>query len=211
VSAEDIRHPLFARFFDHLSGVMEVELGARRDELLSGLTGRVIEVGAGNGINFRHYPQSVTEVVALEPEPYLRAKAEQAARAAAVHVDVQAGVAAALPFEDASFDAVIASLVLCSVLDQAAALREFARVLKPGGELRFMEHVRGAARSGKARIQRALDRSGLWPLIAGGCHCGRDTVAAIGAAGFTVATVEEFKMGPSWTNTNPHVIGTARR
>lgn len=211
MSATDIHHPLFARFFDRLSGVMEAELGARRDELLSGLTGRVLEVGAGNGINFRHYPESVAEVVALEPEPYMRAKAERAARDAGVRFEVQAGVAGALPFEDASFDAAVASLVLCSVPDQAAALRELARVLKPRGELRFLEHVGGAAPSGKARVQGAFDRSGLWPLIAGGCHCGRDTVAAIRGAGFAVANVEEFNMGPGWNITNPHVIGTARR
>ena len=89
-----------------------------RDELLAGLNGRVIEVGAGNGLNFRHYPAAVTEVVALEPEPYLRQRAEQATAAAPVPVTVVAGVADALPADDAVFDAGVASLVLCSVPEQ---------------------------------------------------------------------------------------------
>lgn len=96
---------------------MEREAGRHRDELLAGLTGRVVEVGAGNGINFAHYPDSVSEVVALEPEAYLREKAERAVRDAPVPVTVRAGVAAPLPLEDASFDGAVTSLVLCTVPD----------------------------------------------------------------------------------------------
>lgn len=112
-----------------------------RDELLAGLTGRVIEVGAGNGLNFRHYPTSVTEVVAIEPEPYLRERAQASAKASPVTVTVVDGTADQLPADDASFDAGVASLVLCSVDDQATALGELRRVIRPGGELRFYEHV----------------------------------------------------------------------
>lgn len=208
MSAE-VHHPLFARFFDRLSGLMEKELGPRRDELLAGLSGRVVEVGAGNGINFRHYPDSVEQVVALEPEPYLRAKAEQAARAATVPVSVQAGLADRLELEDASFDAGVTSLVLCTVPDQAGALAELRRVLKPEGELRFLEHVR-SERPRKASLQSWLDRSGMWPRMAGGCHCSRDTVGALLQAGFRVAQVRTMALGPSWMITNPHVLGIAR-
>ena len=109
--------------------------------MLAGLRGRVVEIGAGNGMNFAHYPATVDEVVAVEPEAYLRAKAEQAADRAAVRVSVRDGVADALPIPAAGFDAVVASLVLCSVADPGAAVAEMRRVLKPGGELRFMEHV----------------------------------------------------------------------
>ena len=119
----------------------------RRDA--AGLTGRVVEVGAGNGLNFGHYPATVTEVVAVEPEPYLRERAEEAARAAPVDVTVVVGLADALPAEDGAFDAAVASLVLCSVPDQAGALAELRRVVRPDGELRFYEHVSlpaGAAR-----------------------------------------------------------------
>ena len=210
VAEAEIRHPLFARFFDRLSRTMEPEVGRRRDELLAGLTGRVLEVGAGNGINFAHYPGSVAEVVALEPEGYLRAKAEAAAAEADIPVTVQLGLAEELPFEDGSFDAAVACLVLCSVPDQARALAELRRVLKPGGELRFFEHVR-SAKPGKARLQSLADGSGIWPHVGGGCHSARDTIAAIAGAGFEVARFESVDVGPSWVLTNPHVLGVAFR
>ncbi len=206
----DIPHPLFARFFDRLSRVMEKELGPRRDELLAGLSGRVLELGAGNGINFSHYPTTVEEVIAIEPEPYLRARAELAAHAAPVPVSVRAGAADALELEDASVDAAVTSLVLCSVSDPARALSELRRVVRPGGELRFLEHVRSSA-PGKARVQTAADGSTIWPRLVGGCHCSRDTVSALGAAGFRVGAVRELDLGPSWMITNPHVIGSAAR
>jgi ubiquinone/menaquinone biosynthesis C-methylase UbiE len=205
----EVRHPLFARFFDRLSRLMEREAGEHRDELLSGLTGRVVEIGAGNGMNFGHYPRDVEEVVALEPEAYLREKAEKAARLAAVPISVRDGVADPLPFEDDEFDAAVASLVLCTVPDPERGLAELRRVLRPGGELRFMEHVRSESPR-KARIQARLDGSGVWPRLGGGCHCGRDTVGAIRAAGFSVERVRSFNLGPGWIHTNPHVIGLAR-
>jgi ubiquinone/menaquinone biosynthesis C-methylase UbiE len=209
VSGSDVRHPIFARFFDRLSRVMEREVGAHRDELLAGISGRVVEIGAGNGINFRHYPATVEEVVALEPESYLREKAERAARVAPVRVSVGAVVADPLPLKEASFDAAVASLVLCTVPDPAGALAELRRVLRPGGELRFMEHVR-SDHPRKARLQTRLDRSGIWPRLGGGCHCARDTVGAIEAAGFEVEQVDSFDLGPSWIVTNPHLLGIAR-
>ena len=205
---EAVRHPIFARFYERLSRVMERDVGGQRDDLLAGLSGRVLEIGAGNGMNFRHYPSTVDEVVALEPEPYLREKAKKAAGEAPVRVSVGETAAYPLPLEDGSVDAAIASLVLCTVPDPAAALAELQRVLRPGGELRFMEHVR-SQRPRKARLQQRLDRSGIWPRVGGGCHCSRDTVAAIEAAGFTVDHVHSFELGPSWFVTNPHVIGMA--
>src|SRR6184192_3710117 len=109
--------------------------------MLEGLAGRVLEVGAGNGLNFVHYPDTVTEVVAIEPEPFLRARAEEAANLTTVPIRVVDGVAGRLPVDDQSMDAAVASLVLCSVPDQAAALAELRRVIRPGGQLRFYEHV----------------------------------------------------------------------
>src|SRR5215210_4057998 len=180
----EVRHPVFARFYAGLwSRLMEKELGEHRTRLLAGLTGRVVEIGAGNGMNFDHYPASVDEVVALEPEPYLRAKATESANTARVKVTVRDGVAEALPLEEDSLDAAVVCLVLCTVQDQATTLAELRRVLKPGAALHFMEHVVSNGPR-KARLQERLDRSGMWPLVAGGCHCGRDTVAAISAAGF---------------------------
>ena len=188
---------------------MEHDLSERRDELLAGLCGRVIEVGAGNGMNFRHYPATTDEVVAVEPEAYLRHLAEHAARGAPVRVSVRAGLAENLPLRDGEFDAGVASLVLCSVDEQTPALAELRRVLKPGGELRFFEHVRAEAPR-RAHVQARLDRSGIWPFLAGGCHCSRETVRAIEAAGFEIERLRRFELGPSWVLTNPMVLGVAR-
>ncbi|HEX5192304.1 MAG TPA: class I SAM-dependent methyltransferase [Solirubrobacteraceae bacterium] len=205
-----MRHPLFARAYDRLiAPAMERELSSLRRELLAGLHGRVLEVGAGNGLSFVHYPPSVTEVVALEPEPYLRAQAELAANVAPVAVTVREGLAETLPFAAASFDAAVASIVLCSVADPARALSELRRVLRPGGKLCFFEHVR-SDRVPKATVQALLDRSGVWPLLAGGCHCARETVNAIAVAGFRVDASRRVALGPAWLHTNPWMLGTAR-
>lgn len=120
-------------------------IAERRAELLSGLTGAVVELGCGNGLNFAHYPETVTRVLAVEPDPYLRALAEQAAAQVKTPIDVVDAVAEHIPAGDGTFDAAVASLMLCSVPDQHTALREVHRVLKPGGQLRFLEHVRATS------------------------------------------------------------------
>jgi SAM-dependent methyltransferase len=187
---------------------MEREVGPYRDELLAGLSGRVLEIGAGNGMNFGHYPATVAEVVALEPEPYLRERAQAAAGAAPIPVTVRDGVAAPLPLEDDGFDAAVASLVLCTVPDPDAAVAELRRVLRPGGELRFFEHVR-STRPRKARLQQALDRTGVWPRLIGGCHPARDTMATLERAGFAIARARRVDVGPVANPANPHVMGVA--
>jgi SAM-dependent methyltransferase len=194
-------HPLFARAWSSVLG--RNAMGWRdRDALVAGLRGRVLEVGAGDGLNFEHYDNAVTEVVAVEPEPLLRAKATGRGIARITVVD---GVAERLPAPDASFDAVVACLVLCSVRSQATALAEIARVLKPGGELRFYEHVAAAGGAGRA-VQQGLDRSGLWPRLAAGCHLTRDTEQAIRDAGLAVEEARRFRVGLL-----PHVAGRARK
>jgi ubiquinone/menaquinone biosynthesis C-methylase UbiE len=205
------RHPVFARFYARISPSMDAQ-GAveHRRTLLAGLAGRVLEVGAGNGLNFAHYPAAVTEVLAVEPEPYLRGLAEVAAGQAPVPVRVVDGTADTLPAPDASTDAAVASLVLCSVPEQARALAELHRVLRPGGELRFFEHVR-ADTAGLARVQRLADL--LWPTLVGGCHTSRDTLAAITAAGFKITSVQRFRFPESRLPqpAAPHVLGVAHR
>jgi ubiquinone/menaquinone biosynthesis C-methylase UbiE len=206
----DVHHPLFARLYARLSPRTEARGGAEhRRELLAGLQGRVLELGAGNGLNFPHYPDAVTEVVAVEPEDYLRARAGAIAQTAPVRVTLVDAVADRLPFADGSFDAAVAALVLCSVPDQASALRELHRVLPPGGELRFYEHVRPNNPRTAALWQRA-DEWNIYPRIAGGCHAARDTEAAIRDAGFDVERCRRFpfKGGPV---TAPHILGLARR
>lgn len=213
MSAPDtVHHPLFARFYTHVLARNEPdELRAYRDELLAGLSGRVVEVGAGSGANFTHYPPEVTEVVAVEPEGYLREQALAAAPSAPVRTTVLDGIADALPLQDASCDAAVACLVLCSVPDQASALAELRRVLKPGGELRYLEHVRGATPR-MARWQRAVDRT-FWPRAFGGCHTARDTVGAIERAGFALERHRDLQPEslPSFLPVSPQAIGIARR
>jgi ubiquinone/menaquinone biosynthesis C-methylase UbiE len=203
------RHPIFARWWALTgSGAM-----SKRDraELLAGLSGRVLEVGVGDGLNFPFYPDTVAAVVAVEPEPSLRARAERrAAETPERGITVVAGTAEALPVEDASVDAVVTCLVLCSVRDQARALAEARRVLRPGGELRFYEHVVSRTRGGLA-LQRALDRSGIWPLVGAGCHLTNDTEASIRAtAGLQVERLRRFGVGPGPVAV-PHIAGVARR
>ena len=211
-AAQDIvHHPLFARFYARCSVAAERTVGPHRDELLAGLSGRVIEIGAGNGLNFAHYPRTVAEVVAIEPERALRQLATTAALRADVPVDVVPGAAEALPVKSEAFDAAVASLVLCSVRDLARALTEIRRVLRPGGELRFFEHGRGGGRM-MTVVQRTLDRT-VWPRLFGNCHVGRDPIAAIRSAGFEpgpyrwVLVPEKGLRLPS----SYCVLGTARR
>jgi ubiquinone/menaquinone biosynthesis C-methylase UbiE len=147
----------------------------------------------------------------VEPEAYLRGLARDEAARQAVAIEVVEGVADRLPAADESFDAAVTSLVLCSVPDQPRALAELRRVIRPGGELRFYEHVR-ADSPGFARLQAGLDRV-LWPRIGGGCHTARDTSAAITAAGFEIERSRAFSFRPSVfvAPVSPHVLGLARR
>jgi SAM-dependent methyltransferase len=203
------QHPRFARLWEQISADAEHRgAAAHRDRALAGLAGTVVEIGAGNGTNFAHYPDTVTQVIAIEPEDRLRALAERAATTAPVPVRVAAGHADALPLEDASADAAVVSLVLCSVPDPRRALTEARRVLKPGGELRFFEHVRSANRA-IGGLQAAIGP--LWSAVGGGCHLNRDTAAAITAAGFLIDELDRFTYRPlKFVPAHAHILGRAR-
>lgn len=207
---ERFQHPRFARMYERISAESERRGTAEhRDRVLAGLRGRVIELGAGNGMNFFHYPATVTEVVAVEPEDRLRTVAERAAPQAAVPVRVVAGHADDLPFEDGSFDAAVACLVLCSVPDPRAALRGLRRVLAPGGELRFYEHVRSTGR-GRGLVQDVI--TPLWSWVAGGCHPNRDTATDLTASGFTIEALDRFSFAPlRFSPPQAHILGRAVR
>jgi SAM-dependent methyltransferase len=207
-----MEHPRFASLYPRVAARADRRGAAEhRQRLVEGLAGRVVEIGAGNGRNFSHYPPAVTELVAIEPEPTLRALALEEARSAPVPVSVIAGLAEELPFADGSLDAAVVSLVLCSVPDQARALGEIRRVLRAGGELRFYEHVR-PGRQPKRAVFALADRSGAWPKLAAGCHLSRDTEGAIIAAGFDVEACERFGFRSARLEPRlAYILGRARR
>lgn len=203
------QHPRFAKMYERISAEAERRGTAEhRARALAGLHGRVVELGAGNGMNFTHYPATVTEVVAVEPEDRLRALAEQAAARATVAVRVVAAHADELPFEDGSFDAGVASLVLCSVPDPVGALTEMRRVLSVEGELRFFEHVR-SSHPLRALAQDVL--TPLWSRLGGGCHLNRDLASAISEAGFTIDSLDRVTYAPiRFAPPQTHILGLAR-
>ena len=166
--------PVFARKQARASAIEERRGGAeRRRQLLRGLSGRVVEVGAGSGVSFAYCPRPVSELIAIEPERALRERAVQAADGAPISVQVRDGLAEHIPLPDASVDAVVFAGVLCSVADPRRVLHEARQVLLPGGELRFYEHV--IARNARLRgLQRLLDAT-FWPSLFGGCRTIRDT------------------------------------
>jgi ubiquinone/menaquinone biosynthesis C-methylase UbiE len=209
MTLDALQHPRFARVYARLAATMDRRgAAAHRSRLVTGLSGRVLEVGAGHGGNFAHYPAAVTEVVAVEPDDQLRRLAGTAALTAPIPVRVVAGHADALPAADGSMDAAVTSLVLCSVPDPATALAEIRRVLVPGGQLRFYEHVRSRHRL-LATAEDAV--APAWSRVAGGCHPNRDTAAAITAAGFTVQRLDRFGFRvASLVPPVDHILGTAR-
>lgn len=198
-------HPVFARLWGLLAPCVMTD--DERRTLLAGLSGAVVEVGAGDGRNFAHYPDAVTSVLALEPERHLRERAHRAARNAPVPITVVDAAGEHIPAGDGAFRAAVCCLVLCSVHDQAAVLHELRRVLNPAGELRFYEHVVAHDRGRKA--QRLLDASGVWPLLGAGCHLARDTEKAIRGSGFLLGDWEasDSGVGPL---TIRHISGVAR-
>jgi ubiquinone/menaquinone biosynthesis C-methylase UbiE len=196
---------MFAAYYDRMNVSVERRwAGARRASLVADLTGEVLDVGAGTGANLRHF-RSADHVTATEPSWAMRRQLVAKLGQARVPVDVIDAPAEELPFPDARFDAVVCTLVLCTVEDQARALAEIRRVLKPDGRLVFLEHVRAAKVAGRAQDLLAP----LVHYLGAGCHPNRDTVASLAAAGFTVRDVETFKPAPRIPLIAPFVAGTA--
>jgi SAM-dependent methyltransferase len=204
-----VDNPFFARIWPTIAAHEPEQIRALRSENLAGLSGRVLEVGAGIGTNFPFYPDSVVQVVAVEPEHRLAVRARDAAAGAQVPVVVSD--AAVEDFSSAEpFDAVVCSLVLCSVSDPDSVLQQLLSLLRPGGELRFLEHV---ASSGiRGRLQRVADAT-IWPKLAGNCHTHRDTGEAIRAAGFEVDDARIEPTLPAWAPlpVSEFLLGRARR
>ncbi len=196
---------IFARFYDRVFANTEAAgLAARRAALLAGARGRVLELGAGTGLNLEHYPPGI-ELVLTEPEAPMLARLRERAADVQPSATIVAAPAERLPFEDASFDTVVTTLALCTVGDLAASLREVRRVLAPGGRLLFLEHVR----SGEPRLARRQDRwHPLWRRFGHGCHCNRATLAAIEAA-LEVVEVEHGRMPKAPRIVEPLIAGVA--
>lgn len=197
-------HRWFAAFYDVLARASERGvLGRLRRELLAGVQGNVVEIGAGTGSNFAYYPVDA-RIVAIEPDPYMaRRAAKKLAALGRPNIALVLAPAERLPLPDASCDVAVSTLVLCTVTDVPRSLAELHRVLRPGGELRFIEHVRGGPRL--ARVQRVMQPA--WGWFGGGCHLDRDTESAIRDAGFEITELRRRMLAP-WI---PAIIGRARR
>jgi ubiquinone/menaquinone biosynthesis C-methylase UbiE len=198
---------VFAALYDRLLADTErAGLAERRRALLSRAHGSVLEIGAGTGANLDKYPPSVTDLVLLEPEaPMARRLADHLIRAT-VPARIVSAPAEAIPFPDGTFDVAVSTLVLCTVEDPVRALSELKRVLKPGGQLLFLEHVR----SEDPAVARWQDRiHPLWVRVGHGCHCNRSTLGLIGAGGFTVEEVEQGRMPKAPPFVRPMIHGSA--
>ncbi|MEK6277969.1 MAG: class I SAM-dependent methyltransferase [Actinomycetota bacterium] len=204
-------HRLFAAMYDRMLAAQE-KAGLRdmRAELLSEARGRSLEVGAGTGLNLPHYTDAVTELVFTEPDPHmakrLRRRAAEAGLPSPVEV-IEAG-AEDLPFEDASFDTVVATLVFCTVSDPGRATAEAARLLRPGGQLLLLEHVRAEEGSRRARWQDRLERP--WGWVGAGCHPNRDTASTLGARFDVSGLAEDTLPGSAPPIVKPLIRGVAR-
>jgi ubiquinone/menaquinone biosynthesis C-methylase UbiE len=205
-------HPVVAALYDRMIAAGE-KAGLRdmRAGIVSEARGRTLELGAGTGHNLAHYTDAVSELVLTEPDPHmarrLRGKLNEQPPAPASFEVVETG-AEKLPFEDGSFDTVVATLVLCTIPDPEAAASEIARVLKSGGRLLFLEHVRGESGSATERWQDRLERP--WGWIAAGCHPNRDTEALLERSSLQIERVEHTTMpGPAPPVVRPVIVGSA--
>jgi len=198
---------LLAAIYDRLMKATEDAcLSQWRAELLEPLSGAVLEVGGGTGANLAYYPPAVSRLVLAEPDPAMRRRLTRRAGARAVVIDAGAEK---LPFPDGSFDAVVCTLVLCSVRDPAAALAEIRRVLRPGGRFVFVEHVAADGNAGRLRWQRRIEP--IWKRLMGNCHVTRRTEEAIRTAGFDLKDVKRESLRKAIPIARPSVRGVAMR
>ncbi|HEY5816476.1 MAG TPA: class I SAM-dependent methyltransferase [Solirubrobacterales bacterium] len=198
---------VFSALYDSmLRGTEEAGLRERRREVLAAAQGRTIDIGAGTGANLGLFPDGLEQVVMAEPDPHMVKRLRRKVAEAGAEVELVEAGAERLPFEDAGFDTAVFTLVLCTVPDPDAALVEAARVLKPGGRLLFLEHVR-AESPGTARWQDRLESP--WRFLADGCHCNRDTVARIEASPLALESVERGELPKSPPITRPLAWGRA--
>lgn len=201
---------MFSALYDRAFEASE-EAGLRqmRADLLAGARGRVLELGSGTGLNLELYPREGLDSLTLtEPDPHMFKQLRDRAKEACPGADLMQVGAEKLPFDDDSFDTIVVTLVLCTVPDQSAALREIRRVLKPGGQLLYLEHVR-SNHPDLAKWQDRLEKP--WRFLGDGCHCNRDTVAGLKAAGFELGEVERGELPKAPPIVRPLVSGRAAK
>jgi len=186
-------HRWFAALWDIQTRLESEKIRGVRRDVVAGATGRVLEIGCGTGTNFRYYGQAAVDVIATDPDPFMLRRATKRAAESDKRIEVQQVSAEILPFRDVSFDSVVSTANMCTIPDQARALLEIWRVLKPGGEYRFLDHVRYRNRFG-ALWQDAL--TPVWKWVGAGCHPNRDTGRAIEEAGFTFRSLERLTLVP---------------
>jgi ubiquinone/menaquinone biosynthesis C-methylase UbiE len=205
-------HRFFARIYDRaLASTEKAGLADMRRSLLAQARGRVLEIGAGTGLNLPHYTSEVEELILAEPDPHMAVQLREKLRSepvAAGRVKVIEATAEELPYDDDSFDAVVSTLVLCTVEDQQRSLAEVRRVLVEGGALLFIEHVRSHNRR-LARFQDLVERP--WGWVAGGCHPNRATDQALAGSGFWIDRLEHGTLPKALRPMKPMVQGVARR
>ena len=205
-------HRIFAAIYDRLlAGTEEAGLEEMREELLREAEGRTLELGAGTGLNLRHYTASVTELVLTEPDRFMVARLRRRLAAeppAPNAVEVVEAGAERLPFGDASFDTVVSTLVFCSVDDPGGAMSEVARVLRPQGRLLYLEHVRSPDSERLARWQDRLERP--WGWFAGGCHPNRPTGETLRSTGLEVERQDQGQLPKAPPLARPLILGSAR-
>ena len=199
-----LRSRVIAAVYDRMGAASErAGLAAQRRNLLAGARGRVLEVGAGTGLNLEHYPDGIDELVLVEPEPAMVRKLKQRLRDLGREARIVEADGEALPFPDGSFDVVVCTLVLCSVDDPMRALAELRRVLRPDGSFLFLEHVR----SDQPRTARLQDRiNPAWRFVTNGCNCNRRTLSLIESA-FSLDEVERGEVPKAPSIVRPLVSG----
>lgn len=201
-----IRTTIFAATYDRLSrGSEEAGMRDLRRGLLAEADGRVLEIGGGTGANLPFYDGNVESLVVTEPEPQMLKRLQRNAHEQAPLAKVLRAPAEDLPFEDDSFDTVVSTLVLCGVDDQPRALREARRVLRPGGRLLFIEHVR----SDDPDLARFQDRVNWLNRLVVQCDCNRPTLTSIEAEGFEVSRLERTSMAKAPKFVRPLIVGAA--
>jgi len=200
-----------AAVYDRLTQASEVAcLQQWRADLLRDLAGQVLEVGAGTGLNIPYYPRAVSRLVLSEPDPHMRRELARKARAQHWdHAEVLDASLEDLPLPDDAFDAVVGTLVLCSVPRLDHALAEIHRVLKPGGRFVFLEHVAAEDRPRRLKWQHRVEP--FWKRLAGNCHLTRRTADAIRAAGFAIVAIKRESMRKAWPLVRPTIRGVACR